>query len=69
MTCSRLPHSDMPEAYRWTLWTRLDNHWEYQMTHRPERLSELAKCFEPSVETLILPPGEHPIEAQERCHR
>jgi hypothetical protein len=58
---------DLPESHRWTLWTFYAGTWSFEAMHRRERLEELRINFSGRT-SLILPPGETPLMARERCH-
>lgn len=69
MTCDRLP---VAARDSWTLWVRSKRrrHWLIVTWHADLAVVDgVAMKLPPRYEYLILPPGEHPIEARADCHR
>ena len=70
MTCDRLPTAAQG---CWTLWVRARKrpHWRIVTWHQSLPIVEIeeAKIAGNKYETLVLPSGEHPIEAPHNCHR
>ncbi len=67
MTCQRL------RGRGWSLWVRVvPSHWTYVLSGKLPDV-ELAlsnrRSEWPDGETLVLPPGEHPIESRDKCLR
>ena len=65
MTCSRIPSH---VRQYWTLWRRWrPSRWTLVGAYSgpPTAHEAAARLF---GETLVLPPGEHPVEAKSRCH-
>ena len=74
MRCERLPDC---AAGQWTLWLRRirrPDRWRYLDCGSVTYLEDLLRCDADWLacccgETVLLPPGESPVEKREECHR